>query len=257
MKQLLIIPDADNLEDSLNLAEKYSLGFEYNDFTNPSILDNEHKMQQIFDLYASYSCPQYCTMHGAFFDVIPFSPDERIRQVSIQRIEQSIENARKIGAKAVVFHTNYNPFLNSADYVKKWIEDNTILWSNLLKRHSQVAIYLENMFDSSPYIMEELSKNLCGYENFGVCLDYAHATLSKTLPDEWARALGRFVKHVHINDNDLMCDLHLAWGSGKMDRRAFYHSYEKYMGDATVLIETSSIENIRRSLEVMIKDGFL
>ena len=113
------------------------------------------------------------------------------------------------------------------------------------------------MFDTTPDLMEALSERLCGYDNYGVCMDYAHAALSKAAPGEWAKRLGRYVKHVHINDNDLVSDLHLAWGDGKLDRQAFYDAYEQYMNTASVLVETSSYENKKRSLEVLKKEGFI
>lgn len=257
MKQVLIIPDIHNLQESFELTQRYSLGFEYNDFFDPNILDDTEKISGLLKEYGKHNLPTYCTMHGAFYDVIPFSKDNRIREVSLERIEQSIEIARNIGARAVVFHTNYNPFLNSDFYLKEWIARNVDLWSMFLEKNTDVSIYLENMFETTPDIMEHLSEKLCKYKNYGVCLDYAHAAISKTSPSEWAKRLGRFVRHVHINDNDLISDLHLAWGSGKIDREKFYLDYENYMKDASVLVETSSIENQRASLKMLIAEGFI
>lgn len=257
MKQLLIIPDINNLKESLSLAKEYSLGFEYNDFFHPAVLDDEEKLKQLHGIYEGVTLPSYCTMHGAFLDVIPFSPDAAIREIAVKRIAQSIANAERIGAAAVVFHTNYNPFLNTAAYKKDWIQQNVRFWSGILEKHAGISIYLENMFDTTPDMLKELSVQLCHYKNYGVCLDYAHASLSQTPPRLWAEELGRFVKHVHLNDNDLVSDLHLAWGSGKLNRKIFYDSYEKYMSNATLLIETTSIANQRRSLEVFEEDGFL
>lgn len=257
MKQLLMIPDVKNLEVALELAKEYSLGFEYNDFYVPAVLDDEQRMQELIGTYRAVGLPEYCILHGAFFDVIPFSVDEKIKEVAKMRIRQSIEAAERIGAKAVVFHTNYNPFLNSDAFVKSWIEQNIVFWSSILEKHTGIEIYLENMFDRTPDIMEELSEALCKYKNYGVCLDYAHAALSDVAPEIWAKRLGRFVKHVHINDNDLVSDLHLAWGDGRIYRTGFYKSYEQFMKQATVLIETSSMENTKKSLEVLEAEGFL
>jgi len=257
VKQLLIIPNRNNLEECLQLAMEYHLGFEYNDFFLPTVMDDEGKLKEIIDTYKKERLPEYSTMHGAFFDVIPFSVDARIREVSELRIEQSLDIAKRIGAKAVVFHTNYDPFLNTDAYIEAWIETNANYWGGVLEKHSDVNIYLENMFDTYPNIMEELSERLCRYANYGVCLDYAHAFLSKAAPEEWAKRLGRFVKHIHINDNDGISDLHLAWGAGKINRARFYECYEQYMQSATVLIETGTMENKRCSLEVLRHEGFL
>ena len=248
MRQLLIIPNSAKLEESLFLAEKYNTGFEFNDFFVPKVLDSDEVVDEIIGKYKIYNLPNYCTVHGAFFDVIPFSADEKIKEVSNLRIKQSIKAAQKIGATAVVFHTNYNPFLSSKEYVNSWIKTNIEYWSNVLKENPSINIYLENMFDTTPDLMMTLSEEFCKYNNFGVCLDYAHASLSKVSPKIWAEKLGKYVKHIHINDNDGVSDLHLAWGDGVIDRKGFYEVYEKYMNDATILIETTDIKYTSKSL---------
>lgn len=257
MKQILIIPDRNHIEECLELAEQNQLGFEYNDFSVPEVLDDEAGLSEMIDCYISRRLPEYTTMHGAFFDVIPFSVDNRVREIADLRIAQSIGSAKCIGAKAVVFHTNYNPFLNDEKYVRSWLEKNTAYWSNVLEAHPDINIYLENMFDTTPDMLEALSESLSKYPNYGVCLDYAHAALSKVQPPVWAERLGRFVKHIHINDHNGVSDLHQAWGDGNIDRMTFYACYEKYMQGATVLIETTSMENIYKSLELLKREGFI
>lgn len=257
MKQLLIIPNLSNINDYCELADKYNTGFEFNEFFMPDTLDDAEKVRTIANEYKAYGLPAYNTIHGAFFDVIPFSLDAKIKEIATLRIHQSIEAAKEIGAKAVVFHTNYNPFLNSKAYVDSWIKTNIAYWRQVLAEHPTMNIYLENMFDTTPELMEAVSEELCGFENYGVCLDYAHASLSQVRPEIWAERLGRFVKHIHINDNDGVSDLHQAWGDGIMDRSGFYESYEKYMNKATVLIETSGIDKTKRSLERLKAEGFI
>lgn len=257
MRQVLIIPNRDQLEECLQLAEKYNLGFEYNDFFIPDVLDDNIQTESIIAEYKKQDLPAFTTLHGAFFDVTPFSEDAKIREISDLRIEQSIRIAKKLGAKAVIFHTNYNPFLNSKDYIQGWIQTNVAYWSRVMERHPEINIYLENMFDTTPDIMEALSEKLSVYGNYGVCLDYAHASLSKVAPEVWAKRLGRFVKHVHVNDNDLVSDLHLAWGDGQINRSHFYECFETYFKEATVLIETTPMENKIRSLEMLKKEDFI
>ena len=258
MKQLLIIPKQDELEEYLSVAEEYKLGFEYNDFFLPDLLDDEEKLKDVIAKYKACELPKYTTtLHGAFFDVIPFSMDKRIRQISDARIRQSIEIAKELGAKAVIFHTNYNPFLNSSAYVESWLQSNAEYWGGILKEYPDINIYLENMFDTTPDLMVALSERLSEYANYGVCLDYAHASLSKAAPEIWAERLSKYVKHIHINDNDLVSDLHLAWGDGTINREGFYRCYDKYMQNASVLIETSTMENVKRTLEMLKKENFI
>ncbi|MBQ3030792.1 MAG: sugar phosphate isomerase/epimerase [Agathobacter sp.] len=256
MKQILIIPNRDNLESSLALAKEYDLGFEYNDFFTPDLLDDTYELEKTINFFQKHALPVYTTVHGTFYDVIPFSMDAKIREIANLRIEQSIDVAKKLGAKAVIFHTNYNPFLNTKEYVESWIKSNSDYWSTVLEKHPDINIYLENMFDLSPEVLEKLSENLCKYQNYGVCLDYAHVSLSDVPAELWAQCLGKYVKHVHINDNDLISDLHLSWGDGKINRIKFYEIYETYLSGASVLVETTAIEAQVRSLEQMKSEGF-
>ena len=105
-------------------------------------------------------------------------------------------------------------------------------------------------------MLAELAKRLADVPNFGVCLDYAHAIVFGSDINSWVKELSPYIKHMHINDNDLKNDLHLAVGDGKIDWQAFRQSYDSclYRAD-TVLIETSSLENQQRSAEYLLKLG--
>lgn len=257
MKQLLIIPDRKCLKQSLALAGEYGAGFEYNDFFAPDVLDDSGLCKKIAEEYRQFPLPGYCTLHGAFYDVIVFSMDKRIREVSDLRVRQSIEAAKNIGAGAVVFHTNYDPFFSQRSYIECWLDSNEKYWSGILGEYPDMNIYIENMFDRSPDVMAELAERLCRYENFGICLDYAHAALTPVSHEEWVRKLGKYIRHLHINDNDLTGDLHQAVGKGKIDWDEFYRLYNDHMAGASILIETVSYENQRLSLEKLAADGFI
>lgn len=257
MKKILIIPDRNDLKNTFDLQKEYNLGFEYNDFFMPDILDDIETQDKIIKEYNLHNLPEYTTMHGAFFDVTPISIDEKIKEISLLRITQSISVARKIGAKAIVFHTNYNPFLNTEEYIKDFVKQNVLFWREILSGNKDINIYLENMFDCDPFVIKQIAEGLNNNDNFGVCLDWAHASISRIKPSEWAKDLGEYTKHVHINDNDLISDLHSAWGSGKVDRFSFYECYEKYFNNATILIETNSFENKKKSLEQLKRDKFI
>lgn len=253
----LIIPNHDHITQSLALAAQYNLGFEYNDFLHPEVLDDIDAMSAIIKKYKCWPLPEYSTIHGAFYDVMVASPDSRIRDISRLRVEQSIAAAYEVGAKAVIFHTNYNPFLNSQEYINSWLEDNAAYWKSVMTAHPDMNIYLENMFDSSPAVLSELAEKLSLCRNFGICLDYAHAALTKVPLRDWVMSLGIFVRHIHINDNDLKCDLHLAVGEGKINWNDFYLLYEDYMKSASVLVETTSVKRQKMSLKKLAADGFL
>ena len=257
MSKFLIIPQLKYIDESLRLAEEYGFGFEFNDFFSPDVLDSKERVKEIADSYKAYRLPDTLTCHGDFFDVLVFSSDKLIREISEMRIRQSIEAALKVGAEAVVFHTNHNPFFTAESYVNNWLDCNVNLWEKILSEYPQMNIYIENMCDSSPDMLAALSEKLCAFPNYGVCFDYAHASVFGSDIDSWVTSLAPYVKHMHINDNDLKSDLHMAVGDGMIDWNRFREHYFEFFTNATVLIETSSLENQRRSAEFLSKLGII
>jgi len=254
IERLLIIPDPEQPEKSLALAKEYGCGFEYNDFYMPCFLDDDVACNERIQLYTEQaSLPDYCTMHGAFLDVTIFSDDPKIVKVSDERVEQSLRIARRIGAKGIVFHTNFVPNFHADYYRQGWVERNVAYWKQKLETYSDIHIYMENMFDMSYELLAEVSKRLCTYSNFGVCFDYAHAHVfgDENKINEWVEALAPYVKHIHINDNDLKDDLHLAIGEGRIDWSRFKEFYHTFFPQASVLIEMKGLDAAEKSLQYL------
>ena len=78
-KKILIIPDRAELSSYTKLADRLNLGFEYNDFFIPKLLDDTEQLDAVIAEYEQMSgMPGYCTLHGAFLDVTVFSDDSLI-----------------------------------------------------------------------------------------------------------------------------------------------------------------------------------
>lgn len=253
IEKLLIIPEYNDLDRYMKLVKQYDCGFEYNDFFLPNVLDNDEICQQKIEGYGKQELPSWCTMHGAFLDVTIFSDDARIREVSDLRVEQSLIIAAKLGVKGVVFHTNYVAnFLQDA-YREGWVAKNAAYWKEKLARYPGLMIYMENMFDSDWELLAKLGERMQDEPRFGVCFDYAHAHVfgNPERIDEWVKALSPYIKHVHINDNDFVSDLHLPVGAGRIDWQHFKRLYQEYMSKASVLIEVKGVEAIEQSLQAL------
>ena len=254
INNIMIIPDKDNIETSLAIAKDCGCGFEYNDFYIPALLDDEELLRDTINFYKDIEeLPEYCTCHGAFFDVTIFSDDARIQEVSDYRVEQSLKIAEALGVKAIVFHTNYTPNFLQESYRRNWVERNYKYWSEKLEKYPKLNIYIENMFDTDWILISELACRLKDKSNFGICFDYAHACVfgDEHRIDEWVAGISRYVKHVHINDNDFKSDLHLALGDGCIDWHRFCRHYKDYFPNASVLIEMRGEDKIRKSLEYL------
>ncbi len=159
INNILIIPDKDNIDESMRLCETYHCGFEYNDFFLPAVLDDKAFLRDTIDFYKNLDgCPKFCTSHGAFFDITVFSEDAMIRKVSDYRVEQSLNIAEELGAKAVVFHTNYIPNFNLESYRAGFVARNFEYWSAKLDKHPDINIYMENMYDTDWTLLASLAK---------------------------------------------------------------------------------------------------
>ena len=125
MSRAYIIPDRNDIENFLQLAKENDCAFEYNDFFLPEVLDDPKKQEEIIEFYAKYRSDfSRDTMHGAFLDVTIHSSDRLIREASELRIHQSMEIAKRMGLKGVVFHTGKLAGFNVESYLKLWHETN-------------------------------------------------------------------------------------------------------------------------------------
>lgn len=251
MKHVLIVSKVDKLEEYLRIAKEYHVSFEINDFFDAKLLDDEKELENVISMYKEFGIPQDSTMHGAFLDLAINSSDAKIREISEFRMVQSMEIARRLGLKAVIFHTNYNPDIPGEAYKQHLIEAMVSYLSRLLKQYPDIEIYVENMFDKTPDVLEAISIQLQEYQNYGVCLDWAHVNVYGRLYDEWVKSLYPYVKHIHISDNDYITDIHFPLGNGKINWNEFMEYYYKYFKDASVLIETNHPDYQRDSLEYL------
>lgn len=249
-----IIPQSDDLQQTEALIREYGVNLEYNDFFAPSVYDSEEEITRLIGLYSSIEHDRSKdTLHGVFMGLDISSDDPVIRERSRSLFRRSMEIAKRLGVKGVVFHTGILGGITGRKYVDKWLDSAEGFLRELANEFSRIEIYLENTFEQEPYILEKTAKALSDIPNFGLCLDYAHAALTNTPVEEWVKELAPYIRHIHINDNDLQSDLHLAIGDGKIDFAEFLYLMDKYGIDVSALIEVNGADKARRSLEFLPK----
>lgn len=238
------IPDLEHLEEWIAL----NIPFEYNDFMLPGVLDNEKEVKRRIRAYLEPDRDRReDTLHGPFLDITVHSDDSLIRRASDYRIRQACEIAGQLQVKAVILHTNFIPNFYEPSYRKGWIDRNEKYFRRLLTDYPGLQIYMENMFDEEPDCLTALAQRMEG-ERFCICLDFAHAHISRTDPQQWQKACAPYIAHYHINDNHGKIDEHLPAGDGTIP-------WEKILScmnqDASVLLEVSSLDKYRKSAEFL------
>lgn len=256
MKKIYLIPDGTQLEESVKLAEQCGAGFEYNDFFLPAVLDDTQKIMERIDAYAKVRSDfSDDTMHGAFLDVTLHSTDPLIREISQRRVRQSMEIAKEMGLRGVVFHTGRLYGFREPGYLANWQNTNETFFRKLLEEYPAQEVWIENMFDEAPDVMAELAERMKDCPGFGICLDYSHAVLYGGDPADWMAALAPYIRHIHINDNDLKNDSHFAVGSGSMDWQTYQALMQQYQVEASVLVEVTGVKKQRMSAAYMAQQG--
>ena len=255
--KLYCIPNVKELEEYIQISEEKQLAFEYNDFFSPHILDDVWKTKEILRCYQSINRDRSRdTLHGVFLDITVHSSDTKIVAVSDERIHQSMEVAEELGVRAVIFHTNLIPQLRTASYEESWLERNEIYWRRLLEEYPKREIYIENMFDYDARMITVLASRLQENERFGICYDLAHANISPTAMEVWAKEVAPYVRHLHINDNDGIVDSHEAIGDGNIPWEKLSGWRKQWKHDPSILIEVAGCEKLRKSLQRLEEYGF-
>lgn len=250
-----VIPNLNELNQYLELSKEYDLGFEYNEFYVPSLLDDSKKLDLVVSTYYNLK-RKGDTLHGAFLDIVLDSQDPWIKEASLVRVRSSLDIAKTLGCKGVVFHTNYITWMKDEGYRKRWVEENKNIYLELINEYKDLEIYIENMFDLDPYLLKELIKEI-NHERVGVCLDVAHASISSVPLDVWFNELGPYIKHLHINDNDKVVDSHQELGMGLIDYDLAFSYINKLDKNVSVLIEIKDYNKTINSINYLKKKGYL
>lgn len=252
-----LIPDFNRLEESVEIANKYDASFEYNDFFLSAVYDNEEEINRRVEAYLSLGRDtSRDTMHGVFLDITVHSSDASIANYSKAKIKQSMEIAKRLGVKGVVFHTGLLAGFKEEIYARNWLGSNEQFFRKLCSEYAPIEVYMENMFDRDYELLHRLANQMSDVDNFGVCLDYAHAALSDIQPKEWLYTLAKHIKHMHINDNDLRADRHWSVGKGQLDWVSFLQTLDDLvkkgnMEYPSVLLELKSLEAFEESMKFL------
>lgn len=247
-----IIPDINDLERFTKLANEYGAAFEYNDFFWPNVYENEEEFERRIRIYESLDRDRSNdTVHGVFYDIAMLSMDSVIRDRSRKLVLRSLDVAKCLSCKGVVFHTGLISGLDTKAYTEQWLDGMSEYLHEIAPAYEDIEIYMENTFEKTPEPFVGLMERTQDLKNVAICLDYAHAMLTVTDSKIWFEKLKPYIRHMHINDHDLRSDLHLAVGDGKIDYSAFKELTDQCQKGVRILHEVNGYEKTLRSLEYM------
>ena len=199
-------------EHALQLAEKYDLGIELDQFCTAMYMDMPEFPS--WDADVSKYLPRARVFHGPFNEICPCAIDPKVRALSMERYNQAFELMWRYGLKKLILHGGYIPLV----YYPKWyIEQSILFWKEFLAdKPEDLILCLENVMEPEPsflvQIVTEVDDPRCR-----LCLDTGHANIKNTssIPiTEWVREFSPYLSHVHLHNNDSEWDRHKNLAEG-------------------------------------------
>jgi len=241
--------------DFLDFANKHGFNLELGTFAYAYTLD--HNWRRVVEGHrrALSTFKGRVSLHGVFQDICLHSSDEKIARVSKQRILRNMEIAQILGAKYVVFHANFNPFVYGELYRSNWVSRNVSFWKEVLNKY-EATVLLENFWEPSPEIFTVLLREV-NMPRLKVCLDTGHINaFSKVSFEEWAKGLEGQIPYMHFSDNMGTSDQHLTIGCGSINWKSITAVLEEHELNPEVALETETIKKTSESLNFLEKNKF-
>lgn len=219
--------------DAVRVAQEYGLGLEIAEFCTAWNMDEKFfgvdgvvkkKLEGIWG----------CTLHAPYNELFPCAIDKKARKLAAYRYRQAISLAKSYGAKKVVIHGGYNPWI----YFPVWyVEQSILFWKEFLAEDPGVQIVLENVLEEDPQWLLDIVKGVDD-PRLRLCLDIGHVNAYSKVPVmDWLEAWATFISHFHIHNNDGSRDQHNALPDGTIPMELFLARAAVLCPDATYTLE--------------------
>lgn len=199
------------------------------------------------------------TVHAPFTDINIASLVPEVRQMAIRRLEDSMQHARQLDAKAWVMHPGLRGALTTFYPEEEWRLNLDSIASLATAAHDiGVQMCLENMpkgfsglmsdYESFNRIYDEL-----GSEKFKIVLDIGHANTAGSV-STFLDTFNNKIVHAHAHDNQGKWDSHEEIGKGTVN----WPTVAKKIGRSscrTIVVEsTSGVEQSLERLEQLLSE---
>ena len=225
---------------------------------NCQVLDNTRREDYLEIAGILLEAGVRITFHAPFMDLRPGALDPRIRQVTIDRMNQVFDLVPDFQPEAVVCH----PSFDERYYVAtgpRWLENSVSTWRALSKTAKDMGtvIMLENVYETHPGYLEMLLHQV-NSPQLRFCLDTGHFNaFSKTDLALWLERLGPCMGELHLHDNNGSADDHLPVGKGNFPfSRLFAFLRERRM-TPIITIEPHTEKNLRDTVVHLRETGLL
>jgi sugar phosphate isomerase/epimerase len=243
----------ENIEDVVKLANELGVNIEICRFADSHILDGnlDAEVKRFYDALKDFQGK--LSLHGTFFDLNPVSKDSRITEITIYRYTQSLNIAKALNAKTIVFHTGYNGLVKSKVYHDMFINNQILLWKEFIKQFedADITVVLENTYEDTTEVIASAVDSV-NSKYLKACIDTGHVNINSSLSvDEWITELGESLHHMHLHNNSGHFDEHASLLSGTMDFKKILNHLSQNNLNPNLVIEIFQEKPALESFELV------
>ena len=230
--------------DAFELAEKYDLGIELDQFCTAMYMDPPEFSK--YDKEVRKLLPRAKVFHGPFNELSPCAIEPRVRQVSMERYNQAFELMYSYGIRKLILHGGFVPLV----YFSVWyIERSIEFWTEFLQNKPEdFTLCLENVMEPEPDYLVEIVKGV-NDPRCRLCFDTGHAnvgTVSEIPITEWVKKCAPYLAHLHLHNNDRSWDWHKPLDEGTINMNLILDMLDDLAPSADITFENT--ENSERSI---------
>lgn len=239
--------------DAVEIANDYQIGIEVDEFCTAENMDVKKFSSFNKIVKEKINGVDKRILHAPFNELFPSAIDPMALEHAYKRFNQAYEISKKFNINRMVVHTGYVPHV----YFKNWFSDRSIeFWQDFMRdKPENFHIMLENVLEDEPYTLSKLIESI-GDKRVTACLDIGHAYYVTDLDlMDWIKALGPWLGHVHLHNNNKIHDYHWSLGKGDIPVNKVLEGINRYAPNNV----TYTVENIecRASMEWLSENGWI
>ena len=201
-----------------------------------------------FEVFNSYDIDVF--LHAPTIDLNPASLNPGIREETLKQLNETVDFASYIGAKAITTHPGMIHRLE--DRIRNLgmvYSVETLEKANEYAEERGIKFSVENMPNRYAYFCNNAQEHEFFVKECGsyATVDTGHANTSDD-PKSFFKM--KKIAYYHLNDNDGEKDQHLALGEGTFDLKLIN-------GIDKGIIELNNYENILKSRDLLLSNGFV
>ncbi len=191
-----------------------------------------------------------CTMHAPFHDLVPGGFDQRMIELSREKLARAFDLLPIFKPQSIVCHLGFEHNKHGSQ-VDRWLETSVATWTPLIDTAEATGtrVMFENTYETDPEMHGKLFAEL-NSKNVGFCLDTGHLlAFAGTSWQPWLAELSPWLGQLHLHDNDGRGDKHIAVGTGIFDFQSLFDYLRRENLFPIITLEPHSEEDLWLSLK--------